>query len=95
MYLCCIENHLKTTIIMKTFKITNIDYSGNDFCGEISGEEAVKIFDAQPKELTFSIEDDVYEDYMSYSSEVDSIVCDYCYENGILQPTSFDFDLVD
>jgi hypothetical protein len=78
---------------MKTYtiEISNIDYSGNDFCGEITGEEAVKIFDAQPKVLTISFE--ATEDELEGCNDelVDDVVFNYTDENGILNPTSFDY----
>lgn len=78
---------------MKTYtiEISNIDYSGNDFCGEISGEEAVKIFDAQPKVLTISFEATDEELDGCNDQLVDDVVFDYCSENGILEPTTFDY----
>ena len=66
---------------MTTYMITNIDYSGNDFCGEITGDEAVAIFNAQPTSIAIT-HDELYEDIFEE-------VSDYCYENGILCPTSF------
>lgn len=41
--------------------IYNIDYTGHDFCGEISGEQARQIFDAQPKYYTLPF--DTLNDY--------------------------------
>jgi hypothetical protein len=69
---------------MKTYTITNIDYSGNDFCGELSGEEAVAIFDLQPKSYTMN-HDDSYDDLFEE-------VSDFFYEEGLLTPTSFEID---
>ena len=69
---------------MKTFKITNIDYSGHDFCGELSNEEAVSVIDAQPKSYTIT-HDEQYEDLFDE-------VSDMFYEEGLLTPTSFEID---
>jgi hypothetical protein len=69
---------------MTTYTITNIDYSGHDFCGEIPAHEVVKIIDAQPKSFTIThnnLYDDIFEE-----------VSDFFYENGILTPTSFYID---
>ena len=66
---------------MTTYTITNIDYSGNDFCGEISGPDAAAIFDAQPTSITIT-HDELYNDIYEE-------VIDFCYDNAILEPTSF------
>jgi hypothetical protein len=91
---------------MKTYKIElqRIDYSGEDFCGELSSFEASKIISEQPTELTISFELDeetIKEwDERSKAGEcddwlVDGVVSDYCYDNGILQPTTFDYCFID
>jgi hypothetical protein len=82
---------------MKTYtiEISNIDYSGNDFCGEITGEEAVKIFASQPKVLLISFQATDEELEGCNDELVDEVVFDYCYDNGILSPTSFDYLFVD
>lgn len=90
---------------MKTYtiEISNIDYSGNDFCGEITGEEAVKIFDAQPKVLTisFDLTDDEVKEWnhraeLGESDDwlIDDIVSDYASDKNILWPTTYDYSFV-
>jgi hypothetical protein len=78
---------------MKTIKITNMKYDGHDFCGDFSLEDMYKIISEQPTELSISISDKTIEEYISFGSGYNEIVCDWCYENGILEPTSFDFNL--
>lgn len=75
-----------------TYEITNIDYSGHDFCGQISAQDAVKIFDEQPKSLTIVITEEYLDEVVrDYDYTIEDIVNDYCDENDILTPTSFDY----
>lgn len=86
--------------VSSEIQVYNIDYSGNDFCGEISGEEAVRIFNEQPTDMIipssyiatyFSSDDDI--ELWRYSSDViEEIIEDYFCENGYLTPTSFDYE---
>lgn len=91
---------------MKTYKIEvqRIDYSGEDFCGELSASEASKIISEQPTELTisFDLDDETIEEWKNRADLgesddwlIDDVVSDYCYENGILQPTTFDYCFID
>jgi len=81
---------------MKTYtiEISNIDYSGNDFCGEITGEEAVKIYNEQPKVLLISFEATEEELEGCNDELVYDVVSDYASENGILWPTTYDYTFV-
>lgn len=74
-----------------TIEISNIDYSGNDFCGEISGPEAAKIYDAQPKTLLITFQADEKDLEGCNDELVDGIVFDYADEIGILPPTTYDY----
>lgn len=82
---------------MKTYtiEVSNIDYSGNDFCGEISGEDAVKIYNKQPKVLLISFEADEEELQGCNDELVDDVVFNYADEIGILCPTTYDYLFVD
>jgi len=91
---------------MKTYKIEvqRIDYSGEDFCGEVSPSEASKIISEQPTELTisFDLDDETIKEWknrvdLGESDDwlIDDVVSDFCYENGILQPTTFDYCFID
>ena len=77
-------NHLKLKN-MKTYKI------------EISN------IDEQPKELiiSFDVDDDTHLEWNRRASLgesddwlVDDVVSDYCYENGISLPTTFDYSFI-
>ena len=74
-----------------TIKVSNIDYSGNDFCGEISSKEASKIIDEQPKEFFITFDAEQSEIDIDYIKDV---VSEYIYDNGILDPTSFDYEII-
>lgn len=84
------------TYTMKTYtiEVSNIDYSGNDFCGEITGEEAVKIYNEQPKVLLISFEATEEELQGCNDELVDDLVFNYADEIGILWPTTFDYSFV-
>ena len=85
-----------------TIELFDIDYSGNDFCGEISPSEAAKIIKSQPEvmTLTFSMDDDEMAEWDERASKGESddwLVDDIVYgswPNGLLLPTSYSYGFV-
>lgn len=78
---------------MRHIKAFNLNYDGHDFCGEI--DNVSDIISSQPTELTINIDETFFGyDYIS-DDDCRDLVIEYCAELGILEPTSFDFTLID
>jgi hypothetical protein len=82
--------------VRSEIQVYNIDYSGEDFCGEISSEEAARIISEQPTDII--IDSSFFCSYVSSETDLDDemiveIVRDYFYEEGYLTPTSFDYEI--
>ena len=89
---------------MNTFTINffDIDYSGNDFCGEIEASIATQIINSQPKEveITFTLTDTEVKEWndrvaLGESDDwlVDEIAFDFWPEH-ILSPTSYSYSFI-